>query len=147
MNTPIIISKISLCTLKEQISLEIHDSTQINYNQWGGYNDIIFSSNQNNLYISYEPKSKQSLKICLIDPNNLQTLKTWQTNSHSKIIYGSIFMIQETLYCTNSYCKSPTTICYKYNTNLSKDEIIEIPFENRGGYETSLHFCYLTNQL
>ena len=31
--------------------------------------------------------------------------------------------------------------------NYSKEEVIDIKFENYGGYDTSLHYCYQTNQL
>ena len=56
-------------------------------------------------------------------------------------------MIGKVLYGTNNYSESPTKIIYKYDLNDKRDYNINIDFENIGGYDTSLHYCYNTRQL
>jgi hypothetical protein len=51
-------------------------------------------------------------------------------------------MIDRVLYGTPSYSAQPTTINYKFNLETNLEENIAIPFENKGGYDTSLHYVW-----
>lgn len=56
-------------------------------------------------------------------------------------------MIGKTLLGTDRYNSSPTKIIYKYDLDKKMSYHTDINFQNIGGYDTSLHYCYEFNQL
>ena len=70
--------------------------------QCGGYNDIIFLSDPQNVYIVYEKESTSSTMISLIDPDTLEIQKTWELGKNKKS-YGRIFIFDQVVYATEHY--------------------------------------------
>ena len=117
--------------------------------QWGHYNDIIFLSDPQNVYIVYEKESTSSTMISLIDPDTLEIQKTWELGKNKKS-YGRIFIFDQVVYATEHFHTSPTKIILAYNLITSKlinDERIFKEFPNVGGYGNSLHFNFHRNEL
>ena len=56
-------------------------------------------------------------------------------------------MIGRILFGIDKYNSSPTNIIYKYDLDKKISYNININFQNIGGYDTSLHYCYSTKQL
>lgn len=48
------------------------------------------------------------MKIILLNPDSLEILSEWTTDSENKKRYGHLIMIDEILYATNKYNESPT---------------------------------------
>ena len=112
-----------------------------NQNQWGGYNDIILISDNNNLYSIYSSNNNNKrISIALLDENNLNVIKTWNTDSLEKRRCGPIFMINGILYYINSYQHQNDSVIYCYDLEIEKSKKINIPFENLGGYDSSLTY-------
>ena len=65
------------------------------------------------------------IKILLLNPDNLEILKEWITNSESKQKYKNLFMIDEILYGTDN--SSPIKIVYSFNirNKQSNEHIIK----------------------
>ena len=140
------IVKLNLKTNKKENEKNINDNKG-DTGQWGGYNCIIFISNPESLYITYQSSSINKLVIRELNPDSLEVINSWETNAKVKSNYGALFMIGKVLYGINNYSESPTKIIYKYDLNDKRDYNININFENIGGYDTSLHYCYNTRQL
>ena len=112
-----------------------------NQNQWGGYNDIILISDNNNLYSIYSSNNNNKrISIALLDENNLNVIKTWNTDSLEKKQCGPIFMINGILYYINNYEHQNDSVIYCYDLEIEKSKKIDIPFENLGGYDSSLTY-------
>ena len=56
-------------------------------------------------------------------------------------------MIGNILFGIDKYDSSPTKIIYKYDLDNKISYNTNINFQNFGGYDTSLHYCYSTGQL
>ena len=142
------IGKLNLSTNKIECEKTFNDVIgNNNMNQWGGYNDITFVSNPESIYLIYQSSTINKLVIKQIDPNSLNTIKSWETDAKEKNKYGAFFMIGNTLFAIDNYGKSPTKIIYKYDLINKRGFNINIDFANIGGYDTSLHYCYPTKQL
>ena len=112
-----------------------------NQNCWGGYNDIILISDDNNLYAIYASNNNNKrISIALLEENNLNVIKIWNTDSLEKKKCGPIFMINGILYHISSYCNPNDNVIYSYDLNKGKSNKINIPFENIGGYDSSLTY-------
>ena len=110
-------------------------------NCWGGYNDIILISNNYKLYAVYSSNNNNKrISIALIDENNLEVLKVWNTDSLEKKQCGPIFMINNKLYHIKTFNTENDPVVYSYDLYTEKSENINIPFENKGGYDTSLTY-------
>ena len=110
-------------------------------NCWGGYNDIILISDDNNLYAIYASNNNNKrISIALLDENNLNVIKTWNTDSLEKKKCGPIFMIKGILYHIKTYNNQNDSVIYSYDLEKGKSSKINIPFENKGGYDTSLTY-------
>ena len=110
-------------------------------NCWGGYNDIILISDNKNLYAVYSSKNNNKrITIAKIDENNLNVIKIWNTDSLEKHNCGPIFMINNVLYHIKSFCSENDSVIYSYDLLKEKSSSINIPFENKGGYDTSLTY-------
>ena len=140
------IVKINLDTNKKENEKIINDNKGDD-GQWGGNNCIIFISNPESIYIIYQSSSVNKLVIRELNPDSLEIINSWETNAKQKNKYGALFMIGKFLYGINNYSESPTKIIYKYDLNNRRDYNINIDFQNIGGYDTSLHYCYNTKQL
>ena len=144
--TGVKIAKLNLETNKIEIEKELNDNAQ-DYGQWSGYGTVIFISNPQSIYIIYQSKNGNKLVIREINPDTLEIIKSWETDSKPKKTYGALFMIGKTLFGIERYNSSPTKIIYKYDLDKNKSYNINMNFQNIGGYDTSLHFCYSTGQL
>ena len=110
-------------------------------NNWGGYNDIILISDDNKLYAIYATNNNNKrISIALIDENNLNVIKIWNTYSLEKGKCGPIFMIKGILYHISNYSKRNDNVIYSYDLYKEKSNKINIPFENLGGYDSSLTY-------
>ena len=111
------------------------------HNCWGGYNDINLISDDNNLYAIYASNNNNKrISIALLDENNLNTIKIWNTDSLEKKSCGPIFMIKGILYHIKSYDNQNDAVIYSYDLEEEKSSKINIPFENNGGYDSSLTY-------
>ena len=111
------------------------------HNCWGGYNDINLISDDNNLYAIYASNNNNKrISIALLDENDLNTIKIWNTDSLEKKSCGPIFMIKGILYHIKSYCNQNDAVIYSYDLEEEKSSKINIPFENKGGYDSSLTY-------
>ena len=71
------------------------DASLDNQNMWGGYNNINLISDDNNLYAIYASNNNNKrISIALLDENNLNMIKTWNTYSLKKKQCGPIIMIK-----------------------------------------------------
>ena len=140
------IVKINLNTMKKEVEKDLNDNAGV-ITQWGGYNFIIFISNPQSLYIIYQSKNNNKLVIRELNPDSLNINVSWETDAQTMNKYGSLFMIGKILFCAESYSSSPTKIIYKYDLDKKISYISNLNFQNIGGYDTSLHYCYATNQL
>ena len=140
------IVKINLKTNKLEIEKEIKDNAG-DSGQWGGYNTIIFISNPQSIYIIYQSNNGNKLVIRELNPDSLEIIKSWETDAKTKKSYGALFMIGNILFGIDKYNASPTKIIYKYNLDKNQSNDININFQNIGGYDTSLHYCYNTGKL
>ena len=140
------IVKINLKTNKLETEKEINDNTG-DTGQWGGYNTIIFISNPQSIYIIYQSNNNNKLVIRELDPDSLEIIKSWETDAKTKCSYGALFMIGNILFGIDKYNASPTKIIYKYDLDKNQSYNINMNFQNIGGYDTSLHYCYNTGQL
>ncbi len=112
-----------------------------NQNQWGGFNDIILISDDNKLYAIYATnKNNKRISIALLDENNLNIIKIWNTDSLEKRKCGPIFMIKGILYHISNYSTQNDNVIYSYDLYKEKSKKINIPFENLGGYDSSLTY-------
>ena len=119
----------------------LSDANLENQNQWGGNNNINLVSDDNKLYAIYSSNNNNKrLSIALLNEDNLNVIKTWNTDSLEKKKCGPIFMIKGILYHIKSYNKENDSVIYYYDLNKEKSSKIEIPFENLGGYDTSLTY-------
>ena len=110
-------------------------------NCWGGYNDIILISDNKNLYAVYSSNNNNKrITIARIDENNLDVIKIWNTDSLEKKKCGPIFMINNVLYHIKTYNNENDSVIYSYDLLKEKSSNINIPFENKGGYDTSLTY-------
>ena len=110
-------------------------------NCWGGYNDIILISNNKYLYAVYSSNNNNKrISIALINEDNLNVIKIWNTDSLEKKQCGPIFMINNYLYHIKTYNNENDSVIYSYDLLNGKSNKINIPFENKGGYDTSLTY-------
>ncbi len=140
------IVKINLNTMKKEAEKDLNDYSG-QYIQWCGYNYIIFISNPQSLYIIYQSQNNNKLVIRELNPDSLNINESWETDAQPMNKYGSLFMIGKILFCTEKYDSSPTKIIYKYDLDKKISYITNLNFQNIGGYDSSLHYCYATNQL
>ena len=140
------IVKINLNTAQKEAEKQVNDNSG-DYGQWGGYNTIIFISNPQSIYIIYQSNIGNKLVIKEINPDSLEIIKSWETDGKQKRTYGALFMIGKILFGIDKYSASPTKIIYKYDLDKKISYNININFQNIGGYDTSLHYCYSTKQL
>ena len=140
------IVKMNLNTLKKEAEKDLNDNASIN-SQWGGHNYIIFISNPQSLYIIYQSKNNNKLVIRELNENSLDIKESWETDAKEKSQYGALFMIGKILFGIDKYDSSPTKIIYKYDLDKKISYNTNINFQNIGGYDTSLHYCYTTKQL
>ena len=110
-------------------------------NCWGGYNDIILITDNKNLYAVYSSNNNNKrISIAKIDENNLDVIKIWNTDSLEKGKCGPIFMINNVLYHIKTYDNENDSVIYSYDLLKEKSSNINIPFENKGGYDISLTY-------
>jgi len=143
----IVLTKISLSTCKEEATFPLSDAKCDNKtNCWGGANDVIFLSNTSEVYIIFQLKTTNKMRIALLDQKTLQIKQSWDT-TQDKSRFGSFFIINRSIYGTSSYNKAPCKIHFKFNLVKGKEEPVDILFSNRGEYDTSLHYCNQKGQL
>ena len=119
----------------------LSDSNLENQNQWGGNNNINLVSDENKLYAIYASNNNNKrISIALLDENNLNTIKIWNTDSLGKKQCRPIFMIKGILYHIKSYSSQNDSVIYSYDLFKEKSNKIDIPFENLGGYDSSLTY-------
>ena len=98
-------------------------------------------SDDNNLYAFYASNNNNKrISISLLDENNLNIIKTWNTDSLEKKQCGPIFMIKGILYHIKKYDNQNDSVIYSFDLEKGKSSKINIPFENKGGYDTSLTY-------
>ena len=126
----------------------LSDADLNNQNQWGGNNNINLISDNITLYAIYASNNNnRRISIALIDENSLNVIKTWNTDSLEKNRCGPIFMINDILYHIKSYSNENDSVIYSYDLKTEKSNQINIPFENKGKYDSSLTYYHHLNCL
>ena len=116
------------------------------HNSYGGYNDINLMTSLGSLYVVYATEENEKrITISMLNPEDLTVIKTWNTNSLPKKKCCPIFMIDKVLYHLDYYNSSPGKIIYSYDVDKELTSKLDIPFENKGGYDTSLYFEETSN--
>ena len=107
----------------------------------GGYNDIILISDNESLYAVYSStNNNKRISVAKIDNINLNIIKIWNTYSLEKQKCGPIFMINNILYNIKSPYNENDSVIYSYDLLNEKSNKINIPFENKGSYDSSLTY-------
>ena len=107
---------------------------------WGGYNDIILISDNIQLYAIYSSSNNNKrITIAKIDDNNLDIIKIWYRIFGKRKVWP-IFIINNILYYIKTYSNQNDSVIYSYNLLDGKNSNINIPFENKGGYDCSLTY-------
>ena len=124
------------------------DAALDNQNQWGGNKNINLISDDNNLYAVYSSNNNNKrISIGLLDGNTLNVIKIWNTDSLERKKCGPIFMIKNRLYHINSCSNQNDSVVYSYDLDTEKSNKIIIPFQNLGGYDSSLTYYSHNNCL
>lgn len=144
------IRKVDLATMAEVGSLTIPDAGYRNtYSYgWGGYSDIDLAIDEDGLWVIYStPGNSGRLVLSKIDIDSFTITDTWNTDSEPKNHIGNAFMICGKLYATASYGAYTTTINFKFDPETGEESNPDIPFENPGGYNSSIDYNPLEQKL
>ena len=110
-------------------------------NSEGNNNNINLISDESDLYAVYfSNNNDKRITIVLLNENNFDVMKRWDTNSSKKKKCGPIFMIKGILYHIKTYNKENDAVIYSYDLEKNQGTEINIPFENKGGYDSSLTY-------
>ncbi|XP_067892754.1 adhesion G protein-coupled receptor L2 isoform X2 [Heterodontus francisci] len=114
-------------------SANYHDTSPY---RWGGKSDIDLAVDENGLWVIYATEQNNGMMvISQLNPYTLRFEGTWDT-SYDKRSASNAFMICGVLYVVRSVYEEnesetgKNSIDYTYNTNLDREEYVDIPFPN-----------------
>ncbi|XP_059504131.1 adhesion G protein-coupled receptor L2 isoform X3 [Stegostoma tigrinum] len=114
-------------------SANYHDTSPY---RWGGKSDIDLAVDENGLWVIYATEQNNGMMVVSqLNPYTLRFEGTWYT-SYDKRSASNAFMICGVLYVVRSVYEEnesetgKNSIDYTYNTNLRREEYVDIPFPN-----------------
>ncbi|XP_078264259.1 adhesion G protein-coupled receptor L2 isoform X4 [Rhinoraja longicauda] len=104
--------------------------------RWGGKSDIDLAVDENGLWVIYATEQNNGMVVVSqLNPYTLRFEGTWDT-AYDKRSASNAFMICGVLYVVRSVYEDnesetgKNSIDYAYNTNLNREEHVDIPFPN-----------------
>ncbi|XP_061665258.1 adhesion G protein-coupled receptor L3-like isoform X2 [Syngnathoides biaculeatus] len=114
--------------------------------RWGGKSDIDLAVDENGLWVIYATEQNNGrVVISQLNPYTLRVEGTWDT-AYDKRSASNAFMICGVLYVVKSVYEDDDNeatgnkIDYIYNTELSKDGYLDIPFPNSYQYIAAVDY-------
>ncbi|XP_064796593.1 adhesion G protein-coupled receptor L3-like isoform X3 [Oncorhynchus masou masou] len=114
--------------------------------RWGGKSDIDLAVDENGLWVIYATEQNNGrIVISQLNPYTLRVEGTWDT-AYDKRSASNSFMICGILYVVKSVYEDDDNeatgnkIDYIYNTELSKDGFLDIPFPNSYQYIAAVDY-------
>ncbi|XP_014326133.1 adhesion G protein-coupled receptor L3-like isoform X2 [Xiphophorus maculatus] len=114
--------------------------------RWGGKSDIDLAVDENGLWVIYATEQNNGrIVISQLNPYTLRVEGTWDT-AYDKRSASNAFMICGILYVVKSVYEDDDNeatgnkIDYIYNTELSKDGFLDIPFPNSYQYIAAVDY-------
>lgn len=114
--------------------------------RWGGKSDIDLAVDENGLWVIYATEQNNGrIVISQLNPYTLRVEGTWDT-AYDKRSASNAFMICGVLYVVKSVYEDDDNeatgnkIDYIYNTELSKDGFLDIPFPNSYQYIAAVDY-------
>lgn len=114
--------------------------------RWGGKSDIDLAVDENGLWVIYATEQNNGrIVISQLNPYTLRVEGTWDTAydkrsaSNAFMICGILYVIK-TVYEDDDSEATGNKIDYIYNTELSKDGYLDIPFPNSSQYITAVDY-------
>nr|XP_061810986.1 adhesion G protein-coupled receptor L3-like isoform X2 [Nerophis lumbriciformis] len=114
--------------------------------RWGGKSDIDLAVDENGLWVIYATEQNNGrVVISQLNPYTLRVEGTWDT-AYDKRSASNAFMICGVLYVVKSVYEDDDNesagnkIDYVYNTELSKDGFLDIPFPNSYQYIAAVDY-------
>uniref|UniRef100_A0AAV2KSZ3 Adhesion G protein-coupled receptor L3 n=1 Tax=Knipowitschia caucasica TaxID=637954 RepID=A0AAV2KSZ3_KNICA len=114
--------------------------------RWGGKSDIDLAVDENGLWVIYATEQNNGrIVISQLNPYTLRVEGTWDT-AYDKRSASNAFMICGILYVVKSVYEDDDNeatgnkIDYIYNTELSKDGYLDIPFPNSYQYIAAVDY-------
>ncbi|XP_031440561.1 adhesion G protein-coupled receptor L3-like isoform X11 [Clupea harengus] len=124
-------------------SANYHDTSPY---RWGGKSDIDLAVDENGLWVIYATEQNNGrIVISQLNPYTLRVEGTWET-AYDKRSASNAFMICGVLYVIKSVYEDDDSeatgnkIDYIYNTELSKDSYLDIPFPNSYQYIAAVDY-------
>ncbi|XP_069048227.1 adhesion G protein-coupled receptor L3 isoform X7 [Lepisosteus oculatus] len=124
-------------------SANYHDTSPY---RWGGKSDIDLAVDENGLWVIYATEQNNGkIVISQLNPYTLRIEGTWDT-AYDKRSASNAFMICGILYVVKSVYEDDDNeatgnkIDYIYNTELSKDGYLDIPFPNSYQYIAAVDY-------
>ncbi|XP_035281754.1 adhesion G protein-coupled receptor L3-like isoform X7 [Anguilla anguilla] len=124
-------------------SANYHDTSPY---RWGGKSDIDLAVDENGLWVVYATEQNNGkIVISKLNPYTLRLAGTWET-AYDKRSASNAFMICGILYVVKSVYEDDDNeatgnkIDYIYNTDLSKDGYLDIPFPNSYQYIAAVDY-------
>uniref|UniRef100_A0A8C3R281 Adhesion G protein-coupled receptor L2 n=1 Tax=Cyanoderma ruficeps TaxID=181631 RepID=A0A8C3R281_9PASS len=121
--------------------------------RWGGKTDIDLAVDENGLWVIYATEQNNGMiVISQLNPYTLRFEATWET-TYDKRAASNAFMICGVLYVVRSVYQDNESetgrnvIDYIYNTRLSREEHVDIPFPNQYQYIAAVDYNPRDNQL
>uniref|UniRef100_A0A9J8APG1 Adhesion G protein-coupled receptor L3.2 n=1 Tax=Cyprinus carpio carpio TaxID=630221 RepID=A0A9J8APG1_CYPCA len=124
-------------------SANYHDTSPY---RWGGKSDIDLAVDENGLWVIYATEQNNGrIVISQLNPYTLRVEGTWDTAydkrsaSNAFMICGILYVIK-TVYEDDDSEATGNKIDYIYNTELSKDGYLDIPFPNSYQYIAAVDY-------
>ncbi|KAA0722896.1 Adhesion G protein-coupled receptor L3 [Triplophysa tibetana] len=124
-------------------SANYHDTSPY---RWGGKSDIDLAVDENGLWVIYATEQNNGrIVISQLNPYTLRVEGTWDTAydkrsaSNSFMICGILYVVK-TVYEDDDSEATGNKIDYIYNTELSKDGYLDIPFPNSYQYIAAVDY-------
>uniref|UniRef100_A0A3P9HXG6 Adhesion G protein-coupled receptor L3 n=1 Tax=Oryzias latipes TaxID=8090 RepID=A0A3P9HXG6_ORYLA len=114
--------------------------------RWGGKSDIDLAVDENGLWVIYATEQNNGrIVISQLNPYTLRVEGTWETDydkrsaSNAFMICGILYVVK-TVYEDDDNEATGNKIDYIYNTELSKDGFLDIPFPNSYQYIAAVDY-------
>ncbi|XP_018593473.1 adhesion G protein-coupled receptor L3 isoform X2 [Scleropages formosus] len=124
-------------------SANYHDTSPY---RWGGKSDIDLAVDENGLWVIYATEQNNGkIVISQLNPYTLRIEGTWDTSydkrsaSNAFMICGNLYVVK-TVYEDDDNEATGNKIDYIYNTELSKDGYLDIPFPNSYQYIAAVDY-------